>query len=86
MRRTRLPRQSASMPARDHARLTIDFDLRGSHIAGVVHDEGGHGVPFEGWMALTRTIERALDTGQPGRFTNAGKDFDAQEKGQRAHP
>jgi hypothetical protein len=45
----------------DHARLTIDFDLRADPIAGVVRDGDGHGEPFAGWMALTRTIERVLD-------------------------
>jgi hypothetical protein len=49
------------MPAPDNARLTIDFDLRADPIAGVVHDGGGRSEPFAGWMALTRTIERALD-------------------------
>jgi hypothetical protein len=49
------------MPAPDHARLTIDFDLWADPIAGVVHDDSGHGEPFAGWMALTRTIERTLD-------------------------
>ena len=61
MRCTRSPRQSLSVPTADHARLTIDFDLQGSLIAGVVRDERGHAEPFAGWMALTRTIERALD-------------------------
>lgn len=49
------------MRSPDHARLTIDFDLQADPIAGVVHDDGGHGEPFAGWMALTRTIERSLD-------------------------
>jgi hypothetical protein len=58
------------MPAPDHARLTIDFDLRGNPIAGVVRDGHGHGEPFTGWMALTRTIERALDLAR-----SAGQDI-----------
>jgi hypothetical protein len=49
------------MPAPEYARLTVDFDLQADPIAGVVHDDGGHGQPFAGWMALTRTIELALD-------------------------
>jgi hypothetical protein len=49
------------MPAPEYARLTIDFDLQADPIAGVVHDDGGHGQPFAGWMALTRTIELTLD-------------------------
>lgn len=49
------------MPIPDDVRLTIDFDLRASPIAGIVRDGRGHGEPFAGWMALTRTIERALD-------------------------
>jgi hypothetical protein len=56
------------------AQLTIVFDLRADPIAGVVCDGGGGGgggggdcgdggdggVPFAGWMELTRAIERAL--------------------------
>ena len=42
--------------------MTIDFDLGCNPIAGVVRDGRGHSEPFAGWMALTRTIERALDT------------------------
>jgi len=49
------------MPAPEYARLTIDFDLQADPIAGVVHDDGGHGQPFAGWMALTRAIELTLD-------------------------
>ncbi|HUC24317.1 MAG TPA: hypothetical protein VMA73_16530 [Streptosporangiaceae bacterium] len=49
------------MPIPDHVRLTIDFDLRASPIAGVVRDARGHAESFAGWMALTRTIERALE-------------------------
>jgi hypothetical protein len=49
------------MPAPEYARLTIEFDLRAEPIAGVVHDGGGHGQPFAGWMALTRTIELTLE-------------------------
>jgi hypothetical protein len=46
----------------DHARLTIDFDLRADPIAGVIRDDAGdRGAPFAGWMELTRAIERALD-------------------------
>jgi hypothetical protein len=46
----------------DHARLTIVFDLQADPIAGVVcGDAGDSGLPFAGWMELTRTIERALD-------------------------
>lgn len=44
----------------DHARLSIDIDLQADPIAGVVHDNAGHGLPFAGWMELTRTIERAV--------------------------
>ena len=55
----------------DHARLSIDFDLQADPIAGVVCDIAGHGLPFAGWMELTRAIERSLDaarradTGEP---------------------
>lgn len=45
----------------EHARLSIVFDLQADPIAGVVCDNAGHGLPFAGWMELTRTIERALD-------------------------
>jgi hypothetical protein len=45
----------------DHAWLSIVFDLQADPIAGVVCDHAGHGLPFAGWMELTRTIERALD-------------------------
>jgi hypothetical protein len=64
------------MPAPEYARLTIDFDLQADPIAGVVHDDSGHGQPFAGWMGLTRTIELALDAARragtdqpPGRET-----------------
>jgi hypothetical protein len=60
------------MPAPDHARLTIDFDLQAEPIAGVVYDDGGHGEPFAGWMTLTRTIERTLDDAR-----RAGQDIPA---------
>jgi hypothetical protein len=49
------------MPAPEYARLIIDFDLQADPIAGVVHDGGGDGQPFAGWMALTRAIELTLD-------------------------
>jgi len=61
MRRTGPARQPRPVPTPDHVRVTIDFDLRGSPIAGVMRDGRGHSEPFAGWMALTRTIERALD-------------------------
>jgi hypothetical protein len=84
MRLPRSPRQSPVMPAPDHARLTIDFDLRGSPIAGVVRDGHGHGEPFTGWMALTRTIERALDLARSAgqdinRTTDRERDPHAQD-------
>lgn len=41
------------MSAPEYARLTIDFDLQADPIAGLVRDDGGHGQPFAGWMALT---------------------------------
>ena len=44
----------------DLARLSIVFDLAAEPIAGVVCDDAGQGLPFAGWMELTRTIERAL--------------------------
>ncbi|HEX7160594.1 MAG TPA: hypothetical protein VF223_05070 [Trebonia sp.] len=52
----------------DHARLTIDFDLRADLIAGVIRDDAGdRGAPFAGWMEFTRAIERALDAARrPG--------------------
>lgn len=49
------------MSAPEYARLTIDFDLQADPIAGMVRDDGGHGRPFAGWMALTRAIERTLE-------------------------
>ena len=45
----------------DTARLSIVFDLQADPIAGVVCDDAGRGLPFAGWMELTRSIERALD-------------------------
>lgn len=45
----------------DHAWLSIVVDLQADPIAGVVCDNAGHGLPFAGWMELTRTIERAVD-------------------------
>ena len=47
--------------APDFARLSIVFDLSAEPIAGVVCDAGGQGLPFAGWMELTRAIERGLE-------------------------
>lgn len=50
-----------SVPS-DRARLTIVFDLQADPIAGVICDGADDpGVPFAGWMELTRAIECALD-------------------------
>lgn len=57
----------------DHARLSIVVDLQADPIAGVVCDSAGHGLPFAGWMELTRTIERTLDA---ARRANAGEPGD----------
>lgn len=57
----------------DHARLSIVFDLQADPIAGVVRDSAGRGVPFAGWMELTRAIERALDA---ARHATAGEPAD----------
>ena len=59
----------------DHARLSIVIDLQADPIAGVVCDNAGHGLPFAGWMELTRTIERAVDA---ARDANAGEPADRE--------
>ena len=46
---------------------------RANPIAGVVRDSDGHGVPFAGWMELTRTIERTLEA---ARHATAGEPAD----------
>jgi len=76
MRRTGSARQSRAVPTPDHVRVTIDFDLGCNPIAGVVRDGRGHSEPFAGWMALTRTIERALDAAR-----QAGQDVVANRPG-----
>jgi hypothetical protein len=48
-----------STPA--HTRLILEIDLAANPVAGHVVDRLGIGHPFSGWMALTRTIELALD-------------------------
>jgi hypothetical protein len=54
-------------------RLTLDLDLAGETVAGVVGDGDGAGEPFTGWVGLTRSIELAIeahrrpDANQPGR-------------------
>lgn len=57
----------------DHAWLSIVFDLQADPIAGVVCDRAGQGVPFAGWMELTRTIERALDAARYAEADGQGK-------------
>ena len=57
------------MPVRPHAFLTIDFDLSAEVLAGMVCDEWQNRHAFVGWMALTRTIEDALEaarSAEPG--------------------
>ncbi|MGH3246937.1 MAG: hypothetical protein ACRDOI_12090 [Trebonia sp.] len=64
----------------DLAQLTIVFDLRADPIAGVVGAGVGNGgdddrgVPFAGWMELTRAIERALDAARRARGVAANPD------------
>jgi hypothetical protein len=50
----------------DFARISIVFELHADPIAGVLGDDAGRGVPFAGWMELTRAIERALDAAGRG--------------------
>ena len=57
----------------DFARLSIVFDLQADPIAGVVRDEAGCGLPFAGWMELTRAIERALDSARHAEAPGAGE-------------
>jgi len=56
----------------DHARLSIVFDLQADPIAGVVSDNGGHGLPFAGWIELTRVIERTLDAARRANADEPG--------------
>jgi hypothetical protein len=43
-----------------HVRLEVDADA--DPIAGVVRQDGEPVRPFAGWLELTRTIERSLET------------------------
>jgi hypothetical protein len=49
------------MPPTGHTRVILELELAADPIAGNVVDRLGRGHPFSGWMALTRTIELALD-------------------------
>lgn len=51
------------MTDRAPARLILEFDVDADRITGTVRDESGpgSGEPFAGWMALTQTIEAALE-------------------------
>jgi hypothetical protein len=55
--------------------LSIVVDLQADPIAGVVCDNAGHGLPFAGWMELTRTIERTVDA---ARRASAGEPADCE--------
>jgi hypothetical protein len=60
------------MTERDIARLELQVDLDQDPIAGLVHHGDLQGMPFSGWMELSRTIELSLDEARRRRRETSG--------------